>query len=115
MAPKYTIFRTSSGLEIKKPIPLQVQREMDVCFAMDALEHANRQARTDLAACAAETGTETPDAADSAARHVAKLSAAIGRLDSAGNELLALGGPVATEPKVRFNPRRRCSEGRAAA
>ncbi len=25
------------------------------------------------------------------------------------------GGPVATAPKVRFNPRRRCSEGRAAA
>jgi hypothetical protein len=28
---------------------------------------------------------------------------------------LDLGGPVATEPKVRFSSRRRCSEGRATA
>jgi hypothetical protein len=31
------------------------------------------------------------------------------------DSLIENGGPVATAPKVRFNPRRRCSEGRAAA
>ena len=92
-APRTLTVRTSAGENWTQPIPEQICREMDVCFAIDILGAALLEIRTDKRDATTSLSKLPADASAATLRAVAETQVArllemIERLDSTGQDVI---------------------------